>query len=550
MRSIFLSTLNIMLFFSSLFSQNTVGLIQTSPAVFPGYTLFAPNASTQTYLIDNEGRLVHQWSSGYLPTMIAYLLPDGNLLRASAIEASGSPLTGGFQLFTWDGDLLWEYYAGTQHHDIEALPNGNVLIISNDRRTAAQAIAAGRNPALIEGSNIRSLSLQEIQQTGPTSGSVVWEWKAWDHLIQDFDPSKPNYGEISSNSQRIDLNFTQDGGPDWLHTNSVAYHADLDQIVVSNRSTHEIWIIDHSTTSEEAATESGGNSGRGGALLYRWGNPAAYGMGDSTDQRLFAQHDARWIAEGLDGAGHLLVFNNGLGRPDSSYSSVDEIITPVDTEGLYTYTPGTSFEPENAVWSFAAMTDFSYYSPRYGGGQRLPNGNTLICSATEGRFFEITPDTSIIWLYVNPVAVDGILNQGDLPEQNEVGRANRYAVDFPGFDGKDLTPGLPIEETSSIWATDPQRPDQVALLPNFPNPFNPKTNLGFRLDHTQTISLSLFDLQGRELVSLLNATFPAGTHRITWDGRDRQGNPLPSGVYLVSLDSDQSRSIQKVTLLR
>jgi hypothetical protein len=81
--------------------------------------------------------------------------------------------------------------------------------------------------------------------------------------------------------------------------NSVSYNAKLDQILISVRSFNEFWIIDHSVTTKEAAGHTGGRSGKGGDLLYRWGNPSAYRAGKTSDQKLFAQHDAHWIPEGL-----------------------------------------------------------------------------------------------------------------------------------------------------------------------------------------------------------------------------------------------------------
>src|SRR5690349_3966705 len=180
----------------------------------------------------------------------------------------------------------------------------------------------------------------KIKPTGKTTGEIVRRWHAWDHLIQNHDPAKANYGKIGEHPELIDVNLTEarfgtlplhpidrlvgpirdlkeaprrrgDFSRDWTHVNSVAYHPQLDQIILSVRAFSEIWIIDHGTTTAEAAAHEGGRYGKGGDLLYRWGNPAAYGAGTKADQRLFKQHDAHWIPPTYPGAGHILLFNNG-----------------------------------------------------------------------------------------------------------------------------------------------------------------------------------------------------------------------------------------------
>ena len=196
--------------------------------------------------------------------------------------------------------------------------------------------------------------------------------------------------------------------PDWTHFNGVAFNPDLDQLMVSVHAFSELWIIDHSTTTAEAASHAGGRGGQGGDLLYRWGNPSAYRAGKKADQKLFAQHNAHWIAKGLPGEGHVLVFNNGTNRPDGSYSSVDELVLPVDSQGRYARaTAGDrevwAYEPEQAVWSYTAPTKTDFYSFFISGAQRLANGNTLICSGANGTIFEVTPEKEVVWKYVNPV---------------------------------------------------------------------------------------------------------------------------------------------------
>ena len=80
-----------------------------------------------------------------------------------------------------------------------------------------------------------------------------------------------------------------------MHTNSIDYNEEFDQILISVRYFNEIWVIDHSTTTEEAAGHTGGNSGKGGDLLYRWGNPKNIGREPRVINSSLGQHDASWI---------------------------------------------------------------------------------------------------------------------------------------------------------------------------------------------------------------------------------------------------------------
>jgi len=138
-RRFILAVLSLTIVFESSNAQKqTVGLFTNDTAAFEGYTLFAPINSTTTYLIDMDGLLVHKWESIYTPTQTAYLLKNGNLMRSSSIGG------GGFQELAWDGTVVWEYSYQKQHHDIESLPNGNVLMIANMVINSANAISAGR----------------------------------------------------------------------------------------------------------------------------------------------------------------------------------------------------------------------------------------------------------------------------------------------------------------------------------------------------------------------------------------------------------------------
>ena len=421
-----------------------LGLVNNDPRAFQGYNLMSPLNSSRTFLFDVRGRVVRTWESDCSPALCAYLLANGHVLRGGSIgvEAQvfgpGPGVGGRIQEFTWDGSPVWDFrfYNARQlpHHDLTALPNGNVLLIVWDRKTDQEALAAGRRPELTGDSHLLVDSLIEIKPTGKTTGEVVWEWHLWDHVVQDFDKDKPNYGSVAEHPELVNLNYgedalapiaaTKDGAdklksvgyiganappgrpranPDWTHFNGLAYNTDLDQVLVSVHSFSEFWIIDHSTTTAEAAGHTGGRGGRGGDLLYRWGNPRAYRAGKKEDQKLFAQHNAHWIAKGLAGEGHVLVFNNGGDRPDGSYSSVDELVLPVDAQGRYEYKPAAGYGPEGPVWSYTAPKKTDFYSFFISGAQRLENGNTLICAGATGTIFEVTPEKEVVWKYVNPV---------------------------------------------------------------------------------------------------------------------------------------------------
>ena len=340
------------------------------------------------------------------------------------------------------------------------MPNGNVLLLIAGHKTREQAIAAGANPEFVSEHGVKYDYLIEVRPSGASGGDVVWEWSVWDHLVQDFDPSKPNYGAIAEHPERIDINFTwgnASGLQELTHINSLDYNPALDQIMLSPRHFSELWIIDHSATTEEARGHTGGNSGMGGDLLYRWGNPRAYGQGDADDQRLFWQHHTQWIAPGLPGAGNILVFNNGneFRGKKRFYSSIDEIAPPVDGYG-YRRDEYAAYPPDELVWTYAPepRSDFYFYAPIISGTQRLPNGNTLVVDGTKGTIFQATRDGRIVWKYVVPLSGRLYLRQGEMPQAqrtlqtpyggvdrlaNPVYRAYWYPPDHPGLQALDLT---------------------------------------------------------------------------------------------------------------
>jgi hypothetical protein len=451
------------------YGQNTIGTLRNDSGAFAGYTLFSPNFSTQTYLINNCGEVVNEWTSAYRPGVALYLLDNGNLLRTGGHEnpelvvgAAG----GQIELFDWDSNLLWEYtYLSSemsQHHDIYPLPNGNILMLGVSLISKEEAIQAGRDSLQIL-ENLYNEHILELEPIGTNEANVVWEWHSKDHFVQDFDASKDNFSIVSESPELIDINYAiaKDGIANWLHINSINYNADLDQIMLSVKNFNEIFIIDHSTTSIEAKSHEGGTYGRGGDLLFRWGNPEAYDHGTIDDKKLFGQHYAHWIADGLTDAGKIMVYNNGDTR---EYSSVEIINPEVSAPGFYVYEATKGYLPESAEWIYKDEANF--HSKILSSGQRLPNGNTFICEGTTGRFFEIDSDENIVWEYVNPENVMGIASQGEVPTYNYVFRALKFGYDHPAFEGKNISQGDPIEKEFDIntgWGA--EGPFVLSLMP-------------------------------------------------------------------------------------
>ncbi len=510
-----------------------IGLIRNTAQSFDGYTLFAPASYTLTYLIDNCGRAVKTWQSAYAAVGGTYLLENGNLLRTSHVPTNQtfSGAAGRIEEFDWDGNLLWGFtFAGTtfnQHHDAIKLPNGNIVLLSWDMRTPEEALAAGRKGSLNPTNGLWSDKIVELKPIGKDSAVVVWEWRVWDHLVQDNDASKANFGVVAERPERLDVNFLNKTAvvADWVHFNGLAYNAELDQIIVSSRELSEIYIIDHSTTTAEAATSKGGRQGKGGDFLWRWGNPEAYKRGTSTDRKLFGQHNPQWIAKGLPGAGNVLVFNNGDERPDGNYSTIEELQPSVSASGSYTAPASSSatFLPTGSVWTYKANPATSFNSNFISGVQRLPNGNTLICEGLKGNFFEVTSAGTNVWQYRNPVGSSGPTAQGSTVTGANVFRCIRYAPDYAAFNGRTLPTGSPIELNSTannctLTITDVRAESALQQgVRVFPNPASDNICVNFKLSKSERIVLKIYNVLGVEVASIVDAEMSAGEYSLPFN---------------------------------
>jgi hypothetical protein len=93
-------------------------------------------------------------------------------------------------------------------------------------------------------------------------------------------------------------------------------------------------------------------------------------------------------------------------------------------------------------------------------------------------------------------------------------------------------------------------PTTYLLYQNYPNPFNPSTTIEFDLPQDSWVRLSVYNVLGQRIKTLLNAQYAAGTHEVIWDGRNESGGEVSSGVYFYLLETDSFRDAKKMLMIR
>ncbi len=445
-----------------------------SSKTYNGYTLFGRGGTS--WLVDFKGHVIHTWNIGTNPRFTE----AGTLL--DAVGGNPDDQHSWIEL-DWNGNVVWQYsetrtnYHG--HHDFAKIFNPKLgdstfIYIANKDLSAQQCLDAGCDP-----SNDYTGAQMDAVVEVDRQGNVVWEWCFFNHVVQDIYPAKSTYGIIANTPGRLDLNMR--GNPvtgDWLHCNSIDYNQTLDLLVIN--SVHgEFYAIDHGNTF--LAGNPAGSivlaAGSAGDFKYRFGDPARYEQGNPPSvldnwekataghKQLGGSHNVQWIRPGLPGEGNFLVFGNAQNLFElTPQSYIIEINPYLNSSGVNTGNfvnpPTAGYNVVNSpdanlmkekknvskqiVWRYSGKNNTSFYSTTGSGAQRLPNGNTLVCSMNDGHFFEIAPaDTSMVWEYVNPMTRDGIktIKTDNYPTYNGVFRAYRYAGNHPALAGHDLTPG-------------------------------------------------------------------------------------------------------------
>ena len=564
-----------LIFIGSAAVGQTMGLIDYSDSTSIGYTLFTPLIGEQTYLVDQCGHKIHQWDHDSASGESVYLLDDGQLLRQERVLSEtfqGGGIGGRLSLYDWDSNLDWTYVIANDslhaHHDMAHLPNGNIAVIAWEFHSQLESVQNGRDPNTF-GLKLFTPVIIELEPLPNNEANWVWMWRLWDHLVQDFDDTKPNFGIVADHPELMNFNFiggSSTSGSDWMHLNALNYNPEYDQLMFSSRFMSEIYIIDHSTSTEEAASHDGGTYGKGGDFLYRYGNPASYDRGSDPDQKFYLQHDCEWVPVGHDWEGQISVFNN-LGI-SSSQSSVDFITPPQDAPGFYTDPGEGAYGPEEFNWSW---TEDGLFSSFISGAHTLENGNVLITEGSSGKFHEVTPEGEKIWEYICPISLNGPMTQGNIASQNAVFRATRLSIEHPGLSGQDLTPGPPLEfepidytcemateypDTTVVNPPDTSEVDTIDLFPFDPDSTIKDTLTTFILSHSKLELFHFYPNPVKEQL-FINGNGPAdieiydGLGQLIYTSRMIgqiviETTDWQAGIYLMILKQEDQIQIEKI----
>ena len=180
------------------------------------------------------------------------------------------------------------------------------------------------------------------------------------------------------------------------------------------------------------------------------------------------------------------------------------------------------------------VNPINFFSRILSSAQRLPNGNTLICDGDSGYFFEIDASENIVWEYINPSSTEGILTQGDNPENfaNTVFRAIKYAPEYSAFNGRDLTPGNPIEQNPDLSNCDILSIDDHTFsnLKVYPNP----TSTSVEISSNSIIDkIEVYNMLGAKINSIQNS------NKIYL-------NDYKSGIYIIKIYSGNLSTVRKI----
>jgi len=319
------------------------GLIHYNPQLsYKGYTLFSANVN-HAYLIDMEGRYVHEWTCP-LGITNPTLLPDGRLicLATPSEEVEGQRGLNGqsaacYEL-DWDSNIVWRYDDPWIHHDYQRMENGNTLLVK--WAPLPKSLVSKVKGGYHEKDDDPKQMLGDIVIEVTPEGEIVKEWKSWDH----FNPKTEVKGPLVHRRE-------------WSHCNSITLAPNGDWLV-SFRQINSIMQINP----------------KSGKIRWKWSGTTA------------AQHDVKYATNET-----ITIFDNGVHRQGGlEFSRAIEV--DVATREI--------------IWEYTDNPPFSFFTLMGGSVNVLPNNNVLICETSKGQFFEVTRDKKVVWEYINPMFVN------------------------------------------------------------------------------------------------------------------------------------------------
>ena len=377
--------------------------------------------------MDKSG-LARDWAHDRSAGLAAQITEDGQILRAEKTAGCCPQASDGglIQLFDFDGNLNWSYKFAddtiTQHHTLLSMDNGNILFLGWEILSDVDLVRLGKEDL---SSELWSEFVWEIEPIGTNDFELVWAWHLKDHLVQDVFPDKDNFVRVDTAFGKIDINYR---GPhifsdrDWWHTNALHYNSERDEVLINCRSNGETWIIDHSTTIEEAQSDTGGRRNKGGQILFRWGNPQSYQRGSEEDLLQYGSHGHNWITEGFPDGGKILFFNNGHERPGPGFHSTVEMILPAyDDQGNYIIDSNYQFELDSHEVVYGEDPTFQPLNSSFlSNAVQINDGHFFISEGQSGRVFEIDNSSNIVWEIDTPGMFASYVYKKDNPIFDDV----------------------------------------------------------------------------------------------------------------------------------
>jgi outer membrane protein assembly factor BamB len=349
-----------------------------------GYTVVTPMNGHSTYLLDMEGRVVHEWRYADFRAFYARLLPTGTLALLAVDNAITPPPQPEGRVPTWtetvrriggnathlveldwDGNVVWSYENHDMHHDFVRIENGNTIVsvfielpLEVEREVRGGFRERFMPPMLSD----------DYVEVDP-AGKEVRRVNLWKLLDPRRDP-------ICTLDRRLE----------WTHTNSLDVMKD-GSILFSTRHNSRVGLIDTD-----------------GKLTWKFGFP-----------EVSHQHHASALANG-----NVQIFDNGMHRRGNPRSAIVEV------------DPKTS----KVVWTYTSNPDIQFFSAHISSAERQPGGNVLVCEGAPGRVFEVTSKGEVVWEWINPFSFrmpNGNINPN-------LFRAHRYSREHVGLRDRELDP--------------------------------------------------------------------------------------------------------------